>query len=246
MPRVYAIVPSAGKGTRLGMDIPKALTKPTGELTLIEMLYLKIHEIVDKVIVVASPGMQQHENWPKICEIEVVTQDSPTGMGDAVFTASRYLAEADVVIIIWADQVGITRDTVFNALRKHAGLNPNLSNFTIPLLKVDNPYVEYVFHENGRLEIKQTREGEDVSGHGFTDVGVFVIDSGDELLKQWDLYKLESGFGDITGERNFLPFLSWLSRNNWHCNIAEANENDRLNINTFNDFELARKMVQNE
>ena len=244
--KVVAILPGAGRGSRLGLNTPKALIQPDGKHTLIEILYAKVSTLVDQVIVVVNPEMPNHEFWPSLPQLDVVIQEHPTGMGDAVFCAWDAIEKASIVLVIWVDQYGITEETLNNALNSHSSRKHLSPRVTIPLITVDNPYVEYVTSGNRIDSIKQQREGDQTSKVGMTDVGFFVLDAGRELLVAWESHKRQISCGSMTGERNFLPFLVWLIENNWNLEIVAANLEDRLGINTLKDFEAAQQKFRSE
>ena len=59
--RVVAVVAAAGQGTRLGAEVPKAYVPLRGR-TLLErsVTAMETSEIVDQVVVVISPAMEEH------------------------------------------------------------------------------------------------------------------------------------------------------------------------------------------
>ncbi|HWX88999.1 MAG TPA: 2-C-methyl-D-erythritol 4-phosphate cytidylyltransferase, partial [Rhizomicrobium sp.] len=53
--RVCAVIPAAGRGTRLGTDMPKILTPLTAQETIWSILYAKLSPLVDRIHLVLSP-----------------------------------------------------------------------------------------------------------------------------------------------------------------------------------------------
>jgi bifunctional UDP-N-acetylglucosamine pyrophosphorylase/glucosamine-1-phosphate N-acetyltransferase len=239
--KILAVIPAAGRGSRLGLNTPKALIRPDGKRTLIEMMHEKVTDLVDQVVYVINPTMLIHEDWPKLGEIETVVQEEPTGMGDAIFCAADLIADSSVIVVVWADQYGISQGTLQRALLKHKSRNSNSPKFTIPLIEVENPYVEYNFSGRSIKSISQKREGDKTSESGLTDVGCFILDAGQPLLEARRSHLSEINTGELTHERNFLPFLAWLSIHDWELEIVEAKPSDRAGINTIEDFKSAQR-----
>lgn len=246
MKKLIAVIPAAGRGSRLGIDTPKALIKPDDKTTLLEIMHSKVLPVVDQLIFVVNPSMPKHRNWPNLVDSEIVIQKEPTGMGDAIFCAAQFIKSASLVLVIWADQYGISTSTIERALYEHQLSGNAEKKITVPLINVEHPYVEYVFTDNKIDSIKQSREGEVTSENGLTDVGLFILDAGDELVEFWSSYVKESKPGEKTNERNFLPFLTWLIGMGWTLNVVDAIPEDRLGINTLNDFKLAKEVFKNE
>jgi bifunctional N-acetylglucosamine-1-phosphate-uridyltransferase/glucosamine-1-phosphate-acetyltransferase GlmU-like protein len=228
------------------MDTPKALVRPDGSRTLIEIMFDKVADSVDRFVAVVSPTVLQHDSWPNLIEMEVVIQEFPTGMGDAVFCALEQIKESSIIVVLWADQYGITSETIKYSIAAHQSNRGSLPRITIPLIKVKNPYVEYKLF-GGRIEsIWQSREGQTVAEEGLTDVGLFVLDAGTNLISEWNRHVISGMKGELTDERNFLPFLEWLSKNEWELVTVAAQAEDRLGINTQEDFAKAKEVLKND
>jgi bifunctional UDP-N-acetylglucosamine pyrophosphorylase/glucosamine-1-phosphate N-acetyltransferase len=97
-------------------------------------------------------------------------------MGDAIFCGHRVWSRAERILIIWGDQLHVSRETIRRALYLHAGSSRCLA---LPLVSLANPYVEYRFDDTNRLiAIRQSREGEACLPDGLSDVGTFVLSTG--------------------------------------------------------------------
>ena len=92
------------------------------------------------------------------------------------------------------------------------------------------------------LKSKQSREGDQTSPGGLSDIGVFGL-STDGLINSWEKYLRQIKVGKETGEINFLPFLSFLSvEENWNVDKFVINDIDESRgINTPEDLEYFRK-----
>ena len=232
---ILAIVPAAGRGSRLGGEIPKALiTPPNYDKNLIQIAISKLLKFSDKVTVVVSPSLLSNSNWKSISPAGYLVQEKPTGMGDAIFVCKDEIESAKIIVIVWADQIGISEETITNAIMKLT--SEESPSFVIPSIQVKNPYVEYVWLGNKLMKVLQSREGEKTNSKGFTDVGCFVLTGGKKLTEMWDKYCKLIPLGELTNERNFIPFFKYLSDFGWHGFITNAQQNDRIGINTPSDL----------
>ena len=103
-PRVIALVAAAGKGTRLGAEVPKAYVELRGR-TLVErsVQAMVTSGIVDEVIVLVSPAMEEFA--ARI--LERVTADIPIRLvhgggerADSVWAGLQAIPDKDAVVLI--------------------------------------------------------------------------------------------------------------------------------------------------
>ena len=245
---VCGVIPAAGRGSRLGLDLPKLLVPITDDLTIWDVLKSKMLAVCDHLVVVMSPWgepfLQEalHAD-PDRSRISVAIQPEPIGMGDAVMQGRAAWSAFDDLCVIWGDQVHVSMDT----LRRGIALQQSLTApaFTLPVVKMDQPYVEYVFDADDRLtEVLQTREGAVCSPGGLGDVGTFLLTSRG-LEQAWAEFAARTPRGALTGELNFLPFLPFLERSGWRCGkflVADANE--AKGINTQDDLAFFRRLYR--
>ncbi len=213
-----AIIPAAGLGSRLGIDKPKILEKVKNRF-LIEYIIDQIERLFDKIIVVVSPmSLKNYELEIRSLskKIEIMMQEKPIGMGDAIFGCYSSWKNADKIVIIWGDQVLIRELTVKETLDQITLQD----TFVIPLTTKENPYVEYVIDKAKLVNVLQSREGDQLNTVGKCDVGVFGFNS-KSLHDEWLDYLSTSITGRLTKEINFLPFLVFLSKQGW--NLKEVN-----------------------
>jgi bifunctional N-acetylglucosamine-1-phosphate-uridyltransferase/glucosamine-1-phosphate-acetyltransferase GlmU-like protein len=132
-------------------------------------------------------------------------------MGDAVFKASRNFLQFENLLVIWGDQISLNKETLISVIRKHEESDVDC---TIPIVKVQNPYVHYEINQFNRLEnLLQSREGDSLPAFGFSDIGVFLLKT-NGILTEWESYLKQSpSLNNSTHEINFLPFLLFLSKN---------------------------------
>src|SRR6185437_3926183 len=81
---ICAVIPAAGRGTRLGGAGPKILTPLTPEETIWSILHAKLSPLVDHIHLVLSPeGAAAFPDLPAVVSCSI--QSEPIGMGDAIF-----------------------------------------------------------------------------------------------------------------------------------------------------------------
>jgi len=228
--KICAVIPAAGRGTRLGSELPKILTPLTAHHTIWSILHAKLAPLVDHTHLVLSPdGAKQFPALP--ANVSVSIQPEPIGMGDAIFRGFETWSKYDAVLIVWGDQVFVSTDTLTRAI---AALKSPQKHIALPVTRMTAPYVEYVFKDQRLTKVLQTREGDITTPDGFSDVGAFLL--GTESLKPaWDDYLAGAQRGNGTGEINFLPFLPFLSTRGWTVTpleVADATEARGINTKT--------------
>jgi bifunctional UDP-N-acetylglucosamine pyrophosphorylase/glucosamine-1-phosphate N-acetyltransferase len=239
---VAAIIPAAGKGSRLDFEGPKVLFPLAGKPVL-RWIYEVIADLVFKSCLVINP-----ENKGRIGDyiraeglaLELAVQRRPTGMGDAILCAEPVLAaeaERCDYLIIWGDQVTVSRETLLICLLHHQ-CSDSKPAFTLPTCKIENPYIHFLRDENGALsDILQRREGDAMPRKGETDCGVFII-KGDLLFTGLKAFKKGNERGRKSSEFNFLPFIAHLSRSGYTVDLLPiADEIETRGINSLEDIE---------
>ena len=244
-----AVIPAAGRGSRLGLSIPKVFVPLAEDRTIWDVIHEKVAAVAHVVVLVLSPEGEDYarRTQPKLFQansrLKIAIQPEPRGMGDAVFGASSSWAGAEDLLIVWGDQFNLSPKTIAACVDLHQRhQHPRL---TLPVVKMEQPYVEYIFDDCRRLiDIRQTREGDICQPGGSSDLGMFLLSGGRPLLASWDGYRKQNQAGSKTGEVNFLPFLSYLStQKDWPVLRYEgAQPSEALGINTPFDLEHARKL----
>ena len=215
-PRQWSvIIAAAGRGSRLGFDLPKILFPVAGRTILDWLLDLLLPNCQTVVAVVSPNGRAVIE-----AELErrgpgrykIAVQHVPTGMADAVEIGAAEVATPQTAVI-WGDQVAIQPSSVEAILRLHQGpLNPAL---TVPLVIRPMPYIHFE-RENGRIvRVLQAREGDGMPETGDSDTGFFCFQTGvlRELLRQ--LRGAPDATGAKTAEFNLLPLIPYAARNGY-------------------------------
>jgi bifunctional UDP-N-acetylglucosamine pyrophosphorylase / glucosamine-1-phosphate N-acetyltransferase len=237
---VCAVIPAAGRGTRLGADGPKILTPLTERDTIWSILHAKLAPLVDHIHLVLSPeGAAAFPPLPT--NVSVSVQPEPTGMGDAIFHGHEVWSRYDAVLIVWGDQVFVSQDTLRRTL---AAMTPGQSA-VLPVTRMATPYVEYVFDGPKLTEVRQTREGDATTPNGYSDVGTFLL-AARGLDDAWKDYLAQAPRGQATSEINFLPFLPFLSVRGWAVTPLEVTDvTEARGINTKDDLAFFQNLYKN-
>jgi len=230
--RICAVIPAAGRGSRLGLDRPKILAPLNARDTIWSVLYARLAPLVDHIHLVLSPkGAREFPETPP--QVTQSIQANPTGMGDAIFGARAHWESFDAILIVLGDQVFVSEDTLRRAL---AALATPPRAAVLPVTRMAAPYVDYVFDGATLTKVLQSREGDVTRPDGFSDVGTFLLGT-QGLAAAWDTYRTQAPRGSQTGEINFLPFLPFLSANGWTITPLEvADPIEARGINTPEDL----------
>ncbi|MEK7494912.1 MAG: NTP transferase domain-containing protein [Patescibacteria group bacterium] len=204
------VIPVAGKGTRLGYDKPKILYPIAGR-TILDRLVSLLEPYCGRFIFVFSPENAPHvtpllEEDARIAgRFEAPIIVGSRGMADSISQALP-LIDTPYTLIIWGDQVAISKETIESVMRLHQFSQG--AKLTLPLFQRENPYVHYEVDENGLLvRVLQKREGDTMPALGESDAGLFAVET--QRLKEVYEQVVRDGFvpGNETGEWNFLPML---------------------------------------
>ncbi|MEY4966326.1 MAG: hypothetical protein RL274_1909 [Pseudomonadota bacterium] len=239
--KICAVIPAAGRGTRLGSDAPKILTPLTDTQTVWTILHRKLAPLVDHIHLVLSPdGAAAFPEHP--VNVSQSVQPAPTGMGNAIFRGYPIWSQYDAILVVWGDQVFVSTDTITRAI---AALNDPHRHAVLPVTRMATPYVEYVFDSDRLTQVLQTREGDVTAPNGFSDVGTFLLGT-EGLQSAWQDYLAAAPRGSATGEINFLPFLPFLNSKGWRIEPLEvADATEARGINTPEDLDFFRKLYKN-
>src|SRR6266850_4877513 len=143
---VCAVIPAAGHGSRLGMDVPKLLISLGPDQTVWDVLYATIAPSVQHIQVILNPStvtrfeMHLLAHPPERTRVSYSLQKTPRGMGDAIFCGYSSWRQFTDILVIWGDQVFVSPSTIEKTLLlQQAAKPPALS---LPLCRQAMPYVE--------------------------------------------------------------------------------------------------------
>ena len=208
-----AVIPAAGRGSRLGFDRPKILYPVSGRPILDWLLDL-LTPYCSRLVFVLSPqgasdvGVELERRIPG--RYEIVVQEAPTGMGDAVSLGLSQVHTPHLAVV-WGDQVALRQHSVEACLRLHQGVL--LPDATCPTVLRTQPYIHFDRAPDGNLSgLRQAREGATMPETGESDTGFFCFRA--SKLGSWLEQVRASGTaaGNLTGEFNLLPVIPWAAR----------------------------------
>jgi bifunctional UDP-N-acetylglucosamine pyrophosphorylase/glucosamine-1-phosphate N-acetyltransferase len=246
--RRLLIVPAAGLGSRLQASSPKALVPVNGR-PMLDHLFDVCRPFVEAAAVVAHPSFSraiaEHvEPWRRQLSVDVFEQARPTGMLDAILLAQPAVSagRADVVWIVWCDQVGLLPATLARlAAAMEAEPPPALA---FPTVWRTEPYIHFDRGEDGRIHaVRHRREGDAMPSEGEGDIGLFAL-SRHAFETQLQQFASEVVPGTATGERNFLPFIPWLAARDRVTTMPCTDAREAMGVNTPADLRDAEAWLR--
>jgi NDP-sugar pyrophosphorylase family protein len=228
------IIPAAGLGSRLQTSTPKALVPILGK-PMIEWLLNLYRVHVGRVVVVAHPSFaeQLRANVRDAdVPVDVVVQEAPTGMLDAILIARDRVAASDAahVWVTWCDQVAVRPQTIerLAALGEERPTAPLI----LPTIERHAPYVHLERDARGRIvRILHRREGDAMPEHGESEMGLFSL-TRSAYLERLTEFAATPEPGTRTGERNFLPFIPWMAARGDVVTFPCVDEMEAVGVNT--------------
>jgi len=208
-----AVIPAAGRGSRLGFHRPKILFPVAGRPILDWLLDFLEPNCSALVFVVSPEGAPEIVSELKeriLGRFEVVVQETPTGMADAIALGLSSVRTPNAALV-WGDQVALRRDSVETCLALHAGpLHPDV---TCPTVVRAKPYIHFQRDAQGRITgVLQAREGDVMPETGESDTGFFCVRA-QRVIELLETMRADgAGIGKNTGEFNFLPVISRAER----------------------------------
>ena len=172
-----AIIPAAGRGSRLGYSRPKVLYPILGR-PILEWLMESLIASVTKVVWVVSPeGRSEIENELNArssgTPFGIAVQQSPLGMGDAVLQAQP-LVDTLHCVVLWGDQVTVSPRTVQLTQALHESRTN--AKLTLPTIWQRDPYIHFERAESGRIvRVLQARSAPILLESGENDCGLFAF-----------------------------------------------------------------------
>ena len=228
------IVPAAGRGSRLGSPLPKALVPVAGRPMLDHLLSMHAATVDRVVVVVAPASVDEFRAFiaTSPVRIELAVQERPTGMLDAITVAAPLIAAAlpDRVAITWCDQIALSAQTIQRVFDRATA--SDAASLVLPTLIVDHPYIHFERDASSRIvQVRQRREGDAMPEQGETDMGLFDL-SREACLVYLTAFAAQASSDTGTGERNFLPFIPWLAARDRIETVAGGSRIETIGVNT--------------
>ncbi|MBF0143287.1 MAG: NTP transferase domain-containing protein [Magnetococcales bacterium] len=203
-----AVIPAAGRGSRLGSAAPKLLYPLLGR-PILDWLLDAVRPSCRRLVFVLAPA-QVDVVRPLLerrlgGEVAVVLQESPLGMGDAVRLAAPRVTTPHT-LVVWGDQATLRATTVAACAAWHER-RPGAA-LTLPTVLREEPYIHLERDREGRLlRVLQAREGEIHQAVGENDCGLFLFRTA-LLFSLLEAARVEGGAtGAGTREFNLLQVL---------------------------------------
>ena len=197
-----ALVPAAGRGTRLGFDLPKILF-PIAGATILEWLVDLLSPLCAHFVFVVSPqgaGPVEKEASRLLgASQRLAVQPEPLGMADAV-RCGLASVETRHTLIVWGDQVALRPESLDFSMRLHQGTAQPAA--TCPTLWRDHPYIHFEREADKVVRILQAREGDAMPERGESDSGVFLFRT--DALRRYLPLLFESS--DCIGKKRRVEF----------------------------------------
>jgi bifunctional UDP-N-acetylglucosamine pyrophosphorylase / glucosamine-1-phosphate N-acetyltransferase len=231
-----AIVPAAGRGSRLQSSMPKILYPVLGR-PIASWLVELLQPVCQDVVFVLSPdGRPRIEPVLRALNnrILIAIQDEPRGMGDAVLQSEMF-AKTRNVLVIWGDQIAFRTRSLLQCIVLHQSRANAI--LTMPTVIRSNPYINLVRDKNDVIiEVQQARENEIASDVGENDCGIFLFNR-DALFRL--LHESIGGevlLGKKTKEFNLLQILPLCEQGRGSVMTMRLNDpSETLGINTVDD-----------
>jgi HAD superfamily hydrolase (TIGR01509 family) len=204
-----AVVPAAGRGTRLGSDRPKVLFEVAGRTILDWLLDLLLPRCC-AVVVVAAPWSADPISRAaanRSNRVRIAVQPDPVGMSDAV-ERGLSMVDTENVLLIWGDQAAVRGESLDLGMSLH---EESCALGTVPTVWRSRPYIHLARDSAGRIvDVLQAREGDSMPSEGESDTGVFLFRTRTLRRSLEKMRATGSGMGKVTKEQNLLPILSQL------------------------------------
>jgi bifunctional UDP-N-acetylglucosamine pyrophosphorylase/glucosamine-1-phosphate N-acetyltransferase len=241
-----AIIPAAGHGSRLGYSQPKILFPLLGR-PIMDWVLDALRPTCGRYVFVLSPsGRSQVE--PAIMDrlggsAQVVIQERPTGMGDAVLCAESVVSTPNS-LVVWGDQITLSQRTVLRCAALHQ--NRVGSTLTFPTILKRNPYIHINRSLEGRIiEILQAREQKIIPEVGESDCGLFLFSTMALFLRLRNARQRGVGIGALTKEFNLLQTLPEFESSPFAVQTLRIKDiNETLGINTIEDARQAEEILR--
>ncbi len=236
------LIPTAGLATRLGIDYPKTLIEIKNVSILIRIFnnFKKYDD--NPIVIVRNISKDKIKNHIEISKkkAELIVQEDPNGMGDAVlhYLNSNSSGNDQNIILVWGDIPLLQKKTIEKTIKNHISNN---NDFTFPTMEVENPYTLVIrSKDNEILEVLESRDKNNIKyKRGERDVGLFVFKSKilDYLKKD-----LDGKYTKQTGEHGFLYIIKHLVQDGLKVKgLQIATFKDTISINNKSDLEIAKK-----
>lgn len=236
MPDLRVLIAAAGSGSRAGLPYPKTLHPVLGRPILVRLIELLRRYDAEPAVVVSPSGREPVEACLAVHGLaaELIEQDRPTGMGDAILCFRRARRQAEHLLLVWGDIPLLDPATVEAMVEAHFDHG---NDFTFVTRRVERAYTVVERDAAGRVTgLVETRESGAEPSRGERDIGLFVFRTAPvlDLLEQ----RLPGAVGKGTGEHGFLYLVRHLAEGGFKIEaLAVATERDLVSLNSLADLD---------
>lgn len=240
-----ALIPAAGRGSRLGHHLPKILfpilERPIAAW-IIESLKLQMARFV---FVLAPDGVEQVRPCLEQelgANFDIAVQPSPKGMADAIFRAKEWI-RTPYVLVVWGDQVTLSPRTVDACIRLHES-RANAS-LTFPTILKSNPYIHFLRDPDERITgVLEAREKAIPDPIGENDCGLFLFSTHVLFQILENALRGAADTGASTGEINLLPLIPRFDLEPGNVATVRVDaEDETLGVNTREDVRRVSEIL---
>lgn len=243
--RWTAVIPAAGRGSRLGSALPKLLYPVAGRPILDWLLDL-CAGLCGRYVFVLSPqgagpvGEVLAKGLPG--RHAIVIQEEPLGMAPAVQLGLERV-ESELAFVLWGDQVSLRRQTLAQAMASHQK-RPG-AVLTLPTVRRQAPYIHIQRDQEGRItQVLQAREGDAMPPRGESDCGLFLLHAAKVRQALARHLAGDDLRGRLTGESNFLALIPLLEREyGGVATLPICGQEETLGVNTPEDAQQAARLL---
>jgi CTP:molybdopterin cytidylyltransferase MocA len=236
------VIPCAGSGSRLGVNVPKALVRVNGSTSMIDFILQKVNECFSEVVLVINPKDEAYfVNWLRVSsislrkKIKLAYQDIPRGSFEASIIGLNQ-TKTNHAVIIWGDQIGILPSTVEHVIQKlKSGVD-----FMVPMTLKARPYVwlNCSLDFSKIKSVGRSRDGDKKPWISFADLGCFGFSNNAishlEIIHSFHIERKER-------EPDLLYGFPLLSENVSTALSIVRNRGQTLAVNTPSELSLAIK-----
>jgi bifunctional N-acetylglucosamine-1-phosphate-uridyltransferase/glucosamine-1-phosphate-acetyltransferase GlmU-like protein len=243
------VVLAAGRGTRMGADVPKPLVEVSGQPMVLHLIE-NIHAsgIDDEpVLVIAPDGVEAFGDMCSDKRCRYAIQEEQLGTGHAVRSAEDAVGEVDSVIVLYGDHPFISAEVLMKLKELHEHSSSVISILTAKVPNFDGDYVNFL--KWGRIirddlsAVQAIREYKDATEEeqAITEVnpGIYMFD------RSWLFEHLNEISNDNASEEYYLTDLAEIAIEEGHAiATAEAsNPFEVMGVNTPEERDRAERLM---
>ncbi|MGL9718855.1 MAG: NTP transferase domain-containing protein [Wolbachia sp.] len=230
------IILAAGHGKRMDSGLPKVLHK-IGNFSMLEHVIYNAKQLSPEniAVVVDLPLIEQLQCFE---DIQLITQRSTLGTGDAVKTAMRSLTklpDSSIVVVQYGDTPLIKSSTITKMVSSLEGKVLICLGFRAS----NKEYGRLVIKDGSLREIVEAQNGEDNDEEFLANAGIMVTYAKNlrELVGKIECNKL-------TQEYYLTDIVSIAAKSNLNVGYAITDEEEAIGINNRNDLAKAEFYFQ--